>query len=291
MKATRNFFEEIIQCLITRRDEWENKYHGLRHKSGVVINFTGGSPSFEPHVDLTEAEKKRLKEVISKLTKLDVLEKIGVQEDGRVPDHDERTLNFKVRNHFNKILQSIYDDPDSWEVKGSTFEHQSEGIIFWANKDRDGSRSSIAGKLYQPDIGDLTKEQVKAVQAAMDQWDRYQFLKKLNEHLPQVDTEARTWGDRCPYCRDRPEAETFRCECGVLVHLECAHECERCPVCNETFELAPPKVGVRVQKIPEPIKNVPGATGIYKFIQDAPVLAMGFAATAGVGLSYLLMMT
>ena len=226
MKATRNFFEEIIQCLITRRDEWENQYHGLRHKSGVVINFSGGTPSFEPHVDLTEAEQQRLKEVISKLTKLDVLEKIGVKEDGRSAAHEERTLNFQVRNHFNRILQSIYDDPDSWVVNTSTFEHKSGGVKFWANKDKDGQQKSIAGMLYEPKIvGDLTKDQIRAVQEAMHQWDRYQFLKKLNEHLPQVDTEARTWGERCPYCLDRPEAETFRCECGVLVHLECAHEC------------------------------------------------------------------
>jgi len=235
MAKTKNFLDEIVACLLTRRDEWTIDSDRLRHESGVIIhtNCIMGASSlrFNPSFELTSDEKSRIYRIIQDLRRLHIMEKLEVtQIDNRVShDHLEKTNQL----FFANVMHSIRSDPESWVLGDDTLKHTS-GIEIWAANKVDSRR------FWEPRL-ELADHEKQTLDDAIEQHKRYKVLKQINEKLPQLEASAKTWGSRCPYCLDRPEGECYRCECDILLHLSCAQEIGTCPVCNESLgEKFPP---------------------------------------------------
>lgn len=233
MKATKNFFDEIIQCLIVRREEWDLQGNTLVHKSGVMVIRDGGGYCFEPAVDLSEEERERLREVAIDIARQHVLERLGVTSISDEERMDHRHLARINGTFFSNILHSVRSDPDSWTLGRHTLSHTS-GIELWA------ANGVNSRRIYTPSM-ELENHEKPLLEEAIQQHKRYSILKRINEDLPVVEASAKTWGERCPYCLDYPEKECYRCECDVLLHQSCAEESEKCPVCRTDLQLSKPE--------------------------------------------------
>jgi hypothetical protein len=227
-KATRNFLDEIIACLISRRDEWTINGTIMQHTSGVQIHKNAdGNLSFTPSLDLTAQEQQRLKEVVNDLRRQFITDELGTT--GLTERVNTDHLRRKNKFFFSNVLHSIRTDPTSWEQDAHHLKHAS-GIKVWI-------ANGVQHRRFEHPALDITDSEKALMQEAVEQHKRYLVLAQINSTLPQIDASAKTWGSRCPFCLEKPELKTFRCECDALLHYECAQECGKCPICNEELNL------------------------------------------------------
>lgn len=232
----KDFLDEIIACLIARREEWDINGTALRHKSGVLI-FAESQDliRFDPPFALNDTEKTRIYEVIKGLRRQHIIDRLGVTEVTERADIEH--LKRVNQMFFANVLHSLRSDPDNWSLSSNdkgepiTLNHVN-GISIWA------ANSVTSRDFYKPSLK-LADPERKMLDEALEQHKRYQVLRQINEKLPKLETHAKTWGSRCPFCLEKPEKKCYRCECDILLHYDCAVEAGKCPVCSQEFLFKP----------------------------------------------------